>query len=59
MYLCNMFFLIDTVDIASYADDNTPSIIGKKLYKVEKKIEIALAKLFKWFRENGMKANQE
>lgn len=54
-----MFFLIDTVDIASYADDNTPSIIGKKLYKVEKKIEIALAKLFKWFRENGMKANQE
>ena len=39
-----MFFLIDTVDIASYADDNTPSIIGKKLYKVEKKNRNSIGK---------------
>ena len=28
--LCDMFFSVDSVDIASYADDNTPYIIGKK-----------------------------
>ena len=30
IFLCDMFFMIDTVDIASYADGNTPYGIGKK-----------------------------
>ena len=28
--MCGMFFLTDTVDIESYADDHTPYTIGKK-----------------------------
>ena len=30
IFLCDMFFMIDTVDIASYADDSTPWIVKKK-----------------------------
>ena len=30
IYLYDMFFMIDNIDIASYADDNTPYRVGKK-----------------------------
>ena len=53
------FFLIDTVDIVSYADDKTPYTIEKNQCEVEKMLQIASAKLFKWFSENGMKVNQD
>ena len=39
VFLCDIFFLIDTVDIASYSDDNTPYTIRKKQYEIEKKKE--------------------
>ena len=29
IFLCDMFFMIDTTDIAGYADDNIPSNVGK------------------------------
>ena len=57
--LCDMFLSADSVDIASYADDNTPCTIGKNKQEVENKIEIEWLKLFKWFHENSMKANQD
>ena len=40
-----MLFLIDTVDTASYVDNNTLCNIEKKQYEVEKKIEISSAKI--------------
>ena len=42
-----MFFMI----IASYTDDSTPNSVGKSLK--------ASVKIFKWFQENGLKANQD
>ena len=42
-----MFFMIDTIDITSYADDNTPYT---KLQKPS---------VFRWFNENGMIGNQD
>ena len=54
-----MSFSIDSVDTASYADDNTPYTIWKNKCEVENKLEIASVKLFKRFYKNGMKANQE
>ena len=32
-----MFLMINTADIASYADDNTPYSVGKNQCKLEKK----------------------
>ena len=37
-----------------------PTLLEKVNIKLEKKkIEIVLEKIFEWFRENGMKANQD
>ena len=58
IFLCNMLFMIDTIDTASYADHNTPYSVGKKQCAVETKLLKATVKLFKWFHENDMKANQ-
>ena len=44
-----MSFSIDSVDTASYADDNTPYTIWKNKCEVENKLEIASVKLFKRF----------
>ena len=34
MFLCDMFLMIDNIDIASYADENTPYSVGKKAVEV-------------------------
>ena len=51
--------MIDNIDIASYAYDNTPYIVGKSQCDQERKLQKASVKLFKWFHENGLKANQD
>ena len=54
-----MFFIIDNIDIASYADDDTFYSVGKSQCELETKLQKASVKLFKWFHENGLKANQD
>ena len=59
IFLCDTFFMIDNIDIASYTDDNTPYSVGKSQCNIETKLQQASIKLFKWFHENGLKANQD
>ena len=59
IFSCDIFFKIDTVDVTSNADDNTPYSAGKKQSELEKKIQKACVKCLKWFYENGMKTNQD
>ena len=54
-----MFFMVDNIDIASYADDNTPYSVGKSQCDLETKPQKASVKISKWFHENDLKANQE
>ena len=37
--LCDMLFMIDTIDILSYADGNTPYSVGKSQYDLETKLQ--------------------
>ena len=37
VFLCDVFFMLDNTDIASYADDNTPYCGGKSQYNLETK----------------------
>ena len=53
-----MFFMVHNIDIASYADNITTKSVGKKQCDLETKLQKASVKLFKWFHENGLKANQ-
>ena len=47
IFLCDMFFVVDNIDIASYADDNTPYSVGKSQCDLETKLQNASVKLFK------------
>ena len=59
IFLCDAFLMIDNIDIASYADDNTPYSVGKSQCDLERKLQKVSVKLFKCFYENGFKANQD
>lgn len=55
IFLCNMFLRITTVDITSYANYNTPYNVSKNTVNLQK----ASIQHFKYFRENGLKADQD
>ena len=46
-------------NFASYADDNAPYVSADTVDEVIKRLETASVKLFKWFADNQMKANQK
>ena len=49
--LCDLFFIIDEIDFASYADDNTPYTIGNDLEVVIFKLQNSSKMFFQWFME--------
>ena len=57
--LCDLFEMMRDTDFASYADDNTPYVSADTIDDVVKRLETAFVKLFKWFADNQMKANQD
>ena len=57
IFLCDLFFIIDSIDFASYADDNTPYVTGESIEQVISSLEKSTTELFQWFKDNGMKAN--
>ena len=59
IYISDMFYDIDICDIASYADDNTPYTSNFNLEEVMQKLELTTNNLFKWFKNNHMKANAD
>ena len=50
---------MNDVEFASYADDNTPFIVGDALNDVILKLQNASKTLFEWFNDNQMKANSD
>ena len=59
IFLCDLFLIMENIDIASYADDNTPYTTGNSIEEVIQKLENAAKTLFQWFRDNQMKANPD
>ena len=49
--------MIEDINIANYADDNTPFVSGDTPLNVITSLENAAEKLFEWFTNNHMKAN--
>ena len=48
---------MENIDIASYADDNTPYTTGNSMEEVIQKLENTAKTLFQWFSDNQTKAN--
>ena len=59
IFLCDMFFVMNGIDFASYADDNTPYVSSDSIEDVIRILENDSIKLFKWFSDNMMKANKD
>ena len=58
IFQCDLFFIMNETDFASYADDNTPYIVGNNKKDVIKLQNVSLP-LFQWFYDNQMKANAD
>ena len=52
-------FIVNEVDFSSYADDNTPFVLGDRLDDVLDSLENAALKLFDWFSNNQMNVNPD
>ena len=57
IYICDLFYFLENMNIASYADDNTPYSANETPDMVIKDLENSSSILFKWFDINCMKAN--
>jgi hypothetical protein len=59
IFICDLFLFLPDVDIAGYADDNTPYCAKKDITSVIHELQKTANKLLEWFENNGMKANPE
>ena len=55
MFLADLFFILNNIDIANYSDDNTPYTSSNDVNGLIKGLEEASKELFKWFDNNLMK----
>ena len=59
IFLCDLFLIMENIDIASYADGNTSYITENSIEEVIQKLENAAKTLLQWFSDNQMKANPD
>ena len=59
IFLADLFFILNDVDIASYADDNTPYVIADDISGVITFLGKAPKALFEWFENNLLKSNTD
>ena len=57
IFLCDLFFIMNETDFASYADDNTPYRTASTLDEVIKSLEHDSMMLFQWFSGDQINAN--
>ena len=59
IFLCDLFFIMDDISFASYADDNTPYTVGNDMEDVIFKLQNSAKILFQWFMDNQTKSNPD
>ena len=57
IHLCDLFYFLDDLDIARYVDDTTVYAVKENKESVINALETSSQKLFKWLKNNFMKAN--
>ena len=56
IHLCDLFYFLEDLNIASYADDTTNYTVNQKKESVISALETSSSLLFGWFNNNFMKA---
>ena len=59
IHMCDLYFVAESTDIASYADDTTPYVCLEDMDLIIEKLEVKANDIFQWFNENAMKANAD
>ena len=59
IHLCDLFYFLEDLDIASYADDTTIYTVKENKESVINALEASSLPLFTWFNNNFMKANSD
>ena len=59
IFLEDLFFIVNSMDIANYADDNTPYATTNDIDSLIASLEEASKSLFTWFENNLMKSNAD
>ena len=59
IFLADLFFIVNSTDIANYADDNTPYATANDIDSLIASLEEASKSLFTWFDNNFMKSNAD
>ena len=57
IFLCDLFYFEDYIDVASYADDNTTYSADSNIEDTFPSLESSSARLFNRFQQNAMKLN--
>ena len=57
MYICDLFFGIGDLDVASYTDDNMPYTFSSEREVELKKLRRYTINIFEWFYNNRLKSN--
>ena len=58
-FLADLFLIHNDIDIANFADDNTPYLSAENVEDVIESIERASVSLFRWFENNLLKGNAD
>ena len=59
IFLADLFFIVNSMDIANYADDNTPYATANDIDSLIASLEEASNSLFTWFDKNLVKSNAD
>ena len=59
VFLADLFFTVNDIDTASYADGNTPYMIADNVDDLITSLEQASNGLFEWFKNNLLKSNAD
>ena len=58
-YICDLFYDIDDLDFAGFADDNTPYSCSSDLISVLGQLKRGIDKIFDWFKKKFLKGNAD
>ena len=59
IFLADLFFIINDIDIANYADDNPPYIVADNSDDLIKSLEEASFDIFHWFDNDLLESNPD
>ena len=59
IFLADLFLVLKDVNIANFADDNTPLTSASNVDDLRDSLEKASSSLFKWFKDNFFKGNPD